>query len=80
MNQTIVDLLAQHLQSGLPHPGNEEKNEPPALLKLPGLNGAVMPPAMREHVKASTVMIAEAIVKLLEDHDHLKTSEVKQDS
>lgn len=44
MNQTIVDLLAQHLQSGLPHPGNEEKNEPPALLKLPGLNGAVMPP------------------------------------
>lgn len=73
-NQAAVELLAARLASGLVHPGDPERDQPPVAMPLPGLSSTGIPPEMAEHFATEAGLphndaprlLAEAIVALLE--------------
>jgi len=70
-NNSAADLIAKTLADGLPHPGNPDNDTPKAILALPMFKTAGMPAPMKANVEATTQLISEAIVYLLEDQGHM---------
>lgn len=56
-------LIADHLQTGLVHPGDE--NHKPVLVPLPMFRTTAMPEELANHVKTLAKMLGQAIVHLL---------------
>ena len=65
-NDAVASLIAKHLSSGLPHPGNPANGQPAILVPLPGFRTDGMAPQQVEQVEAATKIIGEAIVHLIE--------------
>jgi hypothetical protein len=65
-NDAVASLIAKHLSTGLPHPGNPAKGQPAILVPLPGFRTDGMSPQQVEQVEAATMIIGQAIVHLIE--------------
>ena len=63
-NKKVSDLIAARLVSGLQHPGGPDRQ--PMLIALPVFRTAGMPSEMVDQVNTTAVLIAEAIVHLIE--------------
>lgn len=70
MNEHAAQLIAKHLPTGLPHPGNPAENRPPTLIPLPGFRTTGLPDDMAKAVNATALFLGEAIVNLLETEGH----------
>lgn len=78
MNTDAAQLIASHLPTGLPHPGNPAENRPPTLIPLPGFRTAGMPDDMAKAVTATAQLIGEAIINLLETDGHYELVDASQ--
>lgn len=71
---SIVDVIAEGLRTGLPHPGDPENGVPAKTLLLPGMNFRSIPKELMEKFAADAGLpssdvakvFAEAIVNLIE--------------
>jgi len=70
-NNAAADLIAKQLVAGLAHPGNPTDDTPKAVLNLPMFKTVGMPPPMKANVEATTLLVSEAIVYLLEDQGYM---------
>jgi hypothetical protein len=62
----IASLIAEHLGTGLPHPGRPETDEAPRLLPLPPFRTAGLDEQRRRHAEDTALCIGEAVVNLIE--------------
>ena len=65
-NDAVASLIAKHISSGLPHPGDPAKKQPAFLIPLPGFRTDGMLPRQAEQIEATALVIGEAIVHLIE--------------
>jgi hypothetical protein len=65
-NDVVASLIAKHLSSGLPHPGNPSNGQPAILIPLPMFRTDGMPPSMVEQISVTAKLVGEAIVNLIE--------------
>lgn len=65
-NDAVASLIAKHLSTGLPHPGNPDNGQPAILLPLPSFRTDGLPPSMVEQIEATAMLIGQAIVHLIE--------------
>lgn len=64
-NTAAAALIAKHLPTGLPHPGNG-KDHPPTLIPFPGFRTTGLPPQYADAINTTAHTIGEAIINLLE--------------
>lgn len=62
-NPQIAQLIADHLHTGLPHPGDGQQ---PVTLPMPAFRTTGMPPQLAEQITATRRMLGEAVVYLIE--------------
>jgi hypothetical protein len=62
----IADLIASKLRDGIVHPGDPAKNVQPRTIALPFGMRAGQPQEMLDLMDATTTMLAEAIVHIIE--------------
>lgn len=65
-NDAMASLIAKHLSTGLPHPGNPDNGQPAILIPLPAFRTDGMSPPQAAQIQATTVLIGQAIVHLIE--------------
>jgi hypothetical protein len=65
-NQHIADLIASKLRDGIVHPGDPAKGVKPRAIALPFGMRAGQPQEMLDLMDATTTMLAEAVVHLIE--------------
>jgi hypothetical protein len=62
----VCAIIANKLTTGLYHPGDPAKEQLPTTLRLPFFRGVGAPPEMVRQVNETVMMMAEAIVYLIE--------------
>lgn len=65
-NDAVASLIAKHLSTGLPHPGNPANGQPAILIPLPMFRTDGMPPSVADQIETTAKLVAEAIVNLIE--------------
>jgi hypothetical protein len=70
--QLAADIIAKALEEGLIHPGNPLKKQPPTAIPMPMFRTMGMPEQMVRTVRATTRMMAEAIVHDLQADGRLR--------
>lgn len=78
MTNPLVDLIAESLVKGLPHPGNPEDGSQPHAIVLPVFNTVGQPPEIVEQVAGMARSLAESIVFLIQEEGFsvLETAEL----
>lgn len=77
--EQVFEKITDAFRTGLPHPGNPQRDQKPSTFVLPGFNGKGLPPELADHVTATARVVAEAVVAVIEtDHEIVSKEEIAQ--